>query len=243
MFPIISGFDVVDARVENLSVDGNRAQNPTVVDGCRTAGIYLFRGDHCVIADCTVRGYSGDGISFQQSNDVVVERCVVERCAGQGLHPGSGSQRPVVRSCRAVGNGGDGLFFCWRVRGGTAEDNWLEDNGDHGVSLGHKDTDNVLRRNTILRNRRGGVYWRPEPEAMAAHRVVLEDNIVRDNGGWGVFVDGATHGAVIRGNVIEDTGARRQTSAIRIGRQAGHVVIEDNRIRADQPLLDERRPE
>lgn len=243
VFPIISGFDVVDARVENLSVDGNRAQNPTVVDGCRTAGIYLFRGDHCVIADCTVRGYSGDGISFQQSNDVVVERCVVERCAGQGLHPGSGSQRPVVRSCRAVGNGGDGLFFCWRVRGGTAEDNWLEDNGDHGVSLGHKDTDNVLRRNTILRNRRGGVYWRPEPEAMAAHRVVLEDNIVRDNGGWGVFVDGATHGAVIRGNVIEDTGARRQTSAIRIGRQAGHVVIEDNRIRADQPLLDERRPE
>lgn len=96
-----------------------------------------------------MRDYNGDGISFQQSNDVRVEQCVVERCAGLGLHPGSGSQRPVVTGCRAVGNGGDGLFFCWRVRGGVAEGNWLEGNAGHGVSLGHKDSDNFIRRNVI----------------------------------------------------------------------------------------------
>ncbi|MBK9139523.1 MAG: hypothetical protein IPM17_12300 [Verrucomicrobia bacterium] len=56
VFPVISGYHLQDARVENLTVDGNRAENPTLVDGCRTAGIFLYRGDHCVISRCIVRG-------------------------------------------------------------------------------------------------------------------------------------------------------------------------------------------
>ena len=170
MFPVISGYNLEDARVENLTVDGNRAENPTKVDGCRTAGIFLYRGDNCVISNCFVRDYNGDGISFQQSNDVKVEGCVVERCAGFGLHPGSGSQRPSVKNCRAIANGDDGFFFCWRVRGGVAEGNWLENNGGYGMSIGHKDSDNFVRKNTIIGNKLGGVYWRAETEPMAAHR-------------------------------------------------------------------------
>lgn len=240
VFPVISGYHLEDARVENLTVDGNRTANPTRVDGCRTAGIFLYRGDHCVITGCLVRGYNGDGISFQQSNDVTVEGCVVEDCGGFGLHPGSGSQRPVVRNCRAVRNGDDGLFFCWRVRGGLAEGNWLEDNAGHGMSIGHKDSDNLVRHNTIVGNRRGGVLWRAESEPMAAHRVVFEHNTVRDNDGWGLFVDGTTHGTVIRSNIVEDTGVGRQSTGIRIGSQVGDIVIDRNRIRAGRPTLDER---
>lgn len=240
VFPVVSGYELQDARVENLTVDGNRAENPTKVDGCRTAGIYLYRGDACEIRNCVVRDYNGDGISFQQSNDVVVADCVAERCAGFGLHPGSGSQRPTVRDCRAIANGEDGFFFCWRVRGGVAEGNRLENNGGHGMSIGHKDSDNVVRGNTIVGNRQGGVYWRPETEPMAAHRVAFEGNTVRDNDGWGLFVDGATAGTVIRGNVIEDSGAGRQTTGIRIGRDAGEVVLEGNTIKAASQVVDER---
>ncbi|MCA9264811.1 MAG: right-handed parallel beta-helix repeat-containing protein [Planctomycetales bacterium] len=240
VFPVISGYHVEDARVENLTVNGNRVENPTQVDGCRTAGIFLYRGDHCVISNCFVRDYSGDGISFQQSNDVTVERCVVERCAGFGLHPGSGSQRPTVKNCRAIDNGEDGFFFCWRVRGGLAEGNWLENNGGYGMSIGHKDSDNVVRKNTIVSNKRGGVYWRAESEPMAAHRITFENNTVRDNEGWGLYVDGATHGTLIRNNVIEDTGAGRQQTGVRIGKQAGEVVLESNSIKANRRTLDER---
>ncbi len=243
VFPVISGYNLEDARVENLTIDGNRAENPTRVDGCRTAGIFLYRGDHCVISDCLVHDYNGDGISFQQSNDVAVEGCVVQRCAGLGLHPGSGSQRPTVRNCRVMENGDDGFFFCWRVRGGVAEGNWLENNGGYGMSIGHKDSDNVVRRNTIIGNKRGGVYWRAELEPMAAHRITFENNTVRDNDGWGLFVDGETHGTIIRGNVIEDTGAGRQKTGIRIGPRVGEVVLEDNRIQADVPTRDERKRE
>lgn len=241
IFPVISGYNLEDAWVENLTVDGNRAQNPTLVDGCRAAGIFLYRGDNCVITNCIVRDYNGDGISFQQSNDVKVEGCVVERCAGFGLHPGSGSQRPSVKNCRAVANESDGFFFCWRVRGGVAEGNWLESNGGYGMSIGHKDSDNFVRKNTILGNRRGGVYWRAEAEPMAAHHVTFEHNTVRDNEGWGLFVDGATHGTIIRSNVIEDTGSGRQATGIRLGKNVGEVVLAENAIKASKTLVDERK--
>ena len=240
IFPVISGYHLEDARVENLTVDGNREENPTKVDGCRTAGIFLYRGDSCIITHCTVRDYSGDGISFQQSNDVRVEKCVVERCAGFGLHPGSGSQRPTVKDCRAIANGEDGFFFCWRVRGGLAEGNWLENNGGHGMSIGHKDSDNFVRNNTIIGNQRGGVYWRAETKPMAAHRVTFEANTVRDNEGWGLFVDGATDGTIIRNNVIVDSGAGRQATGIRIGKEAGEVTLEGNKIRTETPVEDDR---
>ena len=46
----------------------------------------------------------------------------------------------------------------------------------------------------------------------------------------------------IRGNTIEDTGAGRQKTAIRIGRNAGGVALQDNAVQAAQPLMDERQP-
>ncbi|MCA9189045.1 MAG: right-handed parallel beta-helix repeat-containing protein, partial [Planctomycetales bacterium] len=188
-----------------------------------------------------VRDYNGDGISFQQSNDVRVEECAVTNCAGFGLHPGSGSQRPVVSNCRAIRNGEDGFFFCWRVRGGVAEGNWLEQNGGYGMSIGHKDSDNIVRNNTILRNQLGGVYWRKESQPMSAHNVTFEENTVRDNVGWGVYVDGAADGTIIRDNRIEDSGEGRQTTGIVIGPEVGKVELGDNEIHAKVQLRDERK--
>lgn len=240
VFPVISGYHIEDARIENLTIDGNRMENPTKIDGCRTAGIFLYRGDNARITRCLVRHYNGDGISFQQSNDVRVEDCEVQTCGGFGLHPGSGSQRPTVVGCRATGNGDDGFFFCWRVRGGTAEGNWLENNGGHGMSIGHKDSDNIVRGNTILGNARGGVYWRAESEPMSAHRIRFESNVVRDNQGFGLNIDGANQGTLLKANTIEDSGSGRQSTGIRIGKRVGDVTLESNVIKAKTPLLDER---
>ena len=240
IYPVISGYKIRDARVENLTVDGNRAQNPTEIDGCRTAAIYLYRGDGCEIRDCHVQDYSGDGISFQQSNDVKVDQCYVSNCAGFGLHPGSGSQRPSVTNCHAVSNGGDGFFFCWRVRGGVAEGNWLEKNAGYGMSIGHKDSENFVRKNTMVGNKKGGVYWRRETKPMAAHNITFEANTVRDNVAMGLFVDGATNGTIIRNNVIEDTGQGIQKTGIRLGKEVGAVRIENNMIKAAVRIMDER---
>jgi hypothetical protein len=247
VFPVVSGYDLVNARVENLVIDGNREAN-VALNGCRGAGIFLYRGFQTVIQDCVVRNYHGDGISFQQSNDVTVARCLCENNASLGFHPGSGSQRPTIRQCTARGNGTDGLFLCWPVRHGLFEDNVLERNGRFGISIGHKDSDNLLRRNQSRLNRSNGVFFRNESLGMAAHRNRLENNIIEDNGDArgtaGVRIRGETNGLVFRGNAIRDTrqGDRQtQTIGFLVEEHVGELVLEDNRIEASTPIEDRRK--
>ena len=247
VFPVVSGYDVEGARVENLIIEGNKEEN-VYLNGCRGGGIFLYRGFGTIIENCVVRKYHGDGISFQQSNDVLVEGCVSEDNAGLGLHPGSGSQRPVVRQCVARRNGEDGLYLCWRVRHGLFEKNILEDNGRFGISIGHKDTDNLLEDNQVRFNHQDGVFFRNESEGMAGHRNRLEKNLIENNGvkdeAAGIRVRGETRGLVFKSNIIRDTRApaeRKQAVGIRIEEQAGEVVLEDNRIEARTQVEDQRK--
>jgi len=247
VFPVISGYDLEGCRLEGLTIDGNRERNPHL-NGCRGAGIFLYRGFGTVIEDCTVRNFNGDGISFQQSNEVVVRNCLSEGNASLGLHPGSGSQRPLVEKCTARGNGEDGLFLCWRVRHGVFRDNVLEGNGRFGISIGHKDTDNLLQRNQIRLNEEAGVLFRNESEAMAGHRNRLEANLIENNGvtktAPGIRVRGETGDLDFTGNIIRDTRQgpeRRQTTGILIEEKAGAVKLKDNKIEADQKIDDRRQ--
>jgi parallel beta-helix repeat protein len=247
VFPVISAYDIEEACIEDLVVDGNRQANVSL-NGCRGAGIFLYRGFGTVIRSCVVRNYHGDGISFQQSNDVSVLDCLSEDNAALGLHPGSGSQRPVVRGCTARRNGTDGLFLCWRVRHGIFENNLLEANGRYGISIGHKDSDNTLRRNRVRGNGENGVCFRDESLGMAAHRNCLEENTIEDNGGRsssaGIRIRGETDGLLLRKNIIRDTretARRTQTIGILIDEKVGTVTLEENQIDAQQAPVEDHR--
>jgi hypothetical protein len=248
VFPVVSGYNLEAARLEDLTIEGNKEEN-VALNGCRGGGIFLYRGFGSIIRGCVVRNYSGDGISFQQSNDVLVEDCVSEGNAGLGMHPGSGSQRPVVRGCTARNNGEDGLFLCWRVRHGVFEKNLLENNGRYGISIGHKDTDNLLQENEVRGNREDGIFFRNETEGMAGHRNRLERNVIENNGGpgeaAGIRVRGVTRDLVFRDNIIRDTRpmeARKQLVGIRIEEDAGEVTLEGNQIEAKTKVEDRRKP-
>ena len=247
VFPVVSGYHLESARVENLIIDGNKEENVSL-NGCRGGGIFLYRGFGTVIENCVVRNYHGDGVSFQQSNEVLVQSCVSEDNAGLGFHPGSGSQRPVVRECVARRNGEDGLFLCWRVRHGLFERNLLEDNGRFGISIGHKDTDNLLKDNHIRANHQDGVFFRNETAGMAAHRNRLENNVIENNGleaeAAGIRVRGETKDLVFRNNIIRDTrppGSRKQTIGVRIEEPAGKIILEGNEIEAGTKVEDRRK--
>jgi hypothetical protein len=243
VFPVVSGRDIVGSVVEGLTILGNKNKN-VPLNGCRGAGIYLFRGHGTVIHNCTVDGFNGDGISFQQSNDVTLEGCVSAHNTALGLHPGSGSQRPVVRHCAARHNGTDGLFLCWRVRHGLFEFNELTQNGRYGISIGHKDSDNLLRRNRVRRNSHEGVYFRNETLGMAAHRNRLVENLIEDNGAAepspGIRIRGETNSLVLEGNTIRDSGLKTQPIGILIESQVGELTLERNTIEAEQTIDDRR---
>jgi len=246
VFPVISAYNVEGARIENLVIDGNKKSN-VHLNGCRGAGIFLYRAFGTVIQGCLVRNYNGDGISFQQSNDVSVVDCICEDNASLGIHPGSGSQRPLVRKCIARRNGTDGLFLCWRVRHGLFEDNVLEGNGRFGISIGHKDSDNLLRRNLVRLNHRDGIFFRNESLPMAAHRNRIEENIIENNGtgekAAGIRIRGQTNELVFKNNIIRDTrtnGSQTQTVGIRIEEKVGKIILEGNKIEA-KTRIDDRR--
>jgi parallel beta-helix repeat protein len=223
-FPLVGGWQVKNAAVEGLTLDGNR-DKAQALDGCRGGGIYLFECADVAIRKCTVSNYNGDGISFQVSQRVTVEDCLVKNNAGHGLHPGSGSQHPVVRHNRSTGNGQDGMYVCWRVRHGLFEDNAIQANKGAGISIGHKDADNLFRDNHITANDSAGITFRKESEAMGAHRNRFEKNVILDNGGErsgvAIVIDGEHHDLLFRDNVIgyskprsgASTGVRATASA------------------------------
>jgi len=177
-----------------------------------------------------------------------VEGCISERNTGLGLHPGSGSQRPIVRQCVARNNGEDGLFLCWRVKHGLFEHNVLEGNGRFGISIGHKDTDNLLQDNQVRGNGEDGICFRDESEGMAGHRNRLENNLIENNGtkkeAAGIRVRGETCDLVLKKNIIRETrqgGEGKQTVGIRLEEKVGPIVLEENQVEGAKVIEDQRR--
>jgi hypothetical protein len=108
-----------------------------------------------IIENCVVRNYH-DGISFQSSNDVPGAGCVSEDNAGLGL--GSGSQRGAV-NCIPGAMARTGCSFAGASSMGCSE-NVFEENGRFGISIGHKDTDNLVQDNQVRANHQDGVFSR-----------------------------------------------------------------------------------
>ena len=234
-FPVIGGWNVKNVGIEGMTIDGNR-QRSEYLNGCRGGGIYLFECSNVKIRNCTVRDYKGDGISFQVSSHVTVEDCLAENNGGLGLHPGSGSQSPVLRRNRSLGNGQDGLYVCWRVKHGLFEDNEIRGNQRVGISIGHKDTDNLFRHNTIEANAEAGVLFRNESEAMGAHRNVFENNRILDNGRSAnggsraaIVIHGPHHDLIFRRNTIgSSTSGPDLLPGIVVSPQANGLKVEEN---------------
>ena len=233
-FPILCAKDAENVVMENLTVDGNRAEN-AYLDGCRGGAIYLYRVRNATIRNCVARNYNGDGISFQITDNVHVLQCESYGHAGYGVHPGTGSAHPEVRECRMHDNGDIGLFLCWRVRHGKFADNVMENNGHYGISIGHKDTDNEFENNSIVRNGVAGVYFREETFANSGHRNTFRNNKVLENGnakaGYGFYVKPHAGNLVIENNRIADT-RPKPTQRVAIYKEpgAGEIRASNNDI-------------
>lgn len=230
-YPIVSGYHVQGISIEGLTIEGNKQENPYLT-GCRGAGIFLYRGHGTRILNCRVYDYAGDGISFQQSNHVSVEACHCRGNTHLGLHPGSGSGSPTIRYCTSEENGRIGLFLCWRVKYGVFENNKLLNNGETGISIGHKDTDNTFRNNHANGNGREGILFRNESEPMAGHRNTFDGNEILDNGndeeGYGVRVLGVTNELAFTNNRIGNDETANQRYGFYVGEKAGKLALANN---------------
>jgi hypothetical protein len=179
LFPIVSGVGVSDVSVEGLTVDGN-VEESRRIDGCRGAGVYLILARRVRITGVEVRAFNGDAVSFQQCADVVVRGCRLHDNAGGGIHPGSGSVRYRLQANAVHDNGGCGVYYCLRTTHSICEDNRIERSGQAGISVGERDTDHLLRGNTIASNRGPAILFR-RPTAHGGDRVRIEGNRLEGN--------------------------------------------------------------
>lgn len=244
LFPLLSSERTSDVVIENLTLDGNRENNENL-DGNYGGCIFLQDGNRYTIRQVTARNYNGDGISFQVCHDARVEDCHSHDNADLGVHPGSGSQRPLIRRNRLERNG-IGLFWCWGVKYGLAEENRIDANRNYGISIGHNDTDNVMRNNEITRSGRVGILFRDESRGRDfwANRNLVEGNRILDSGaeeGIGIDIQGRTKDVRIIANEIRETRGSEQRIGIRIAQQAGPVELAGNMIEGFAMAIEDQR--
>jgi hypothetical protein len=231
LFPILSGENISDVIIEDITLDGNKDNNENL-NGNYAGCIFLQDCNRITMRRVTARNYNGDGISWQVCHDVVVEDCHSHDHTGLGLHPGSGSQRPLIRGNKVERND-IGIFFCWGVKYGLAEKNVIAENRV-GVSIGHRDTDNLICDNDITDSSKVGVLFRPERgKAFAGHRNRLERNRIVNSGdedGVGVDVQGETEMILLSRNEILETRAPLNRIGVRISEETSDIQLVENQI-------------
>lgn len=231
LFPLISGEFVEDITIESLILDGNKESNLNL-DGNYAGCIWLQDCKKVTIRNVEARNYNGDGISWQIVHDVVVDNCYLHDNTGLGLHPGSGSQRPKIINNR-IENNDIGIFFCWGVQNGVAEGNQIQNNRV-GISIGHRDDNNWIRKNVITDSGECGILFREERERFTATGNKIEENVIKNiksRSGTGISIRGVTKGNEIYKNEILENGEKNEKVGIRIAKTAQDNIIKDNKIK------------
>ncbi|HRI87284.1 MAG TPA: right-handed parallel beta-helix repeat-containing protein [Candidatus Hydrogenedentes bacterium] len=232
VFPLLTAEYAKQIQIEHLALDGNKDNN-AYLDGNYGGCIWFQDCSDLQIRGVTARNNNGDGISWQICHDVMVENCHSHDNKDLGMHPGSGSQRPIIVGNRLERNG-IGLFFCWGVKYGLAERNYIADNRDYGISIGHRDDENLVRDNDVLRSGKSGLLFRPERgEGYTAKGNRFEKNRFIDSGGddgVGIDVQGVTASNFIQRNVVKESRGPASRVGIRIGKECGANEISENQI-------------
>jgi hypothetical protein len=232
LFALFDGFRISDVSIENICLDGNRANNE-FLNGNYVGCIFLRESNHINLNRVIARNFNGDGISWQVCHDVRARECHSHDNAGFGLHPGSGSQRAVVTGSKLERND-IGFFFCWGVKWSLVEQNAMLDNKRFGVSIGHNDTDNIVRNNEVLRSGKTGIYLRQEHgPTFSPSRNHIEANKVVDSGtenGIAVDIEGVTESVTLKSNVLLETRQPASRIGVRISKDAKQIALAENRI-------------
>jgi len=232
LFPLFSSEYTSDVWIENIALDGNKANNENF-DGNYGGCIFLQDCNRYTIRGVETRNYNGDGISFQICHDVTVEDCYSHDNSDLGVHPGSGSQRPLIRNNKIEKNN-IGLYWCWGVKYGLAENNKLDANTT-GISIGDADTENVMRNNVITNSGEVGILFHMVGggDAFWPDRNTVEHNRIINSGGEaGVAIDiqGKTKDLRIVGNDIREMREPMKRIGIRIDKRAGNIELTNNTI-------------
>ncbi len=244
IFPLLTGEHADDVVVKNIILDGCRDHNEHI-NGNFSGAVFIQECNRWQFENVTARNYNGDGYSFQVCDDIQFHNCRAIHNAELGFHAGSGAQRPVLRECTATGND-QGLYLCWGVSDGLAEHCAFSQN-TLGISIGHRDTDNLIQGCTMERNSQAGILFRDEhSEFRGGNHNRIENCVIRDTGkdkpGVGIDIRGQTQDITIANTAFENGNAGKQETGVRIGKEAQRILLRDNTFKGCPTRVEDLRP-
>ena len=198
--------------VEDLVIQGWESEEKPRWGGFNLGGFHTVRCDNITLKNVTVQDWNGDAISIQSGKEARVENCAVLRNRGRGFHPGTNFTNAEFVNCKAIGNDGDGFYYCWHNNNVNLRNSLIKDNRNNGVGgLGNPgDRKCIVEGNTIEGNARAGV----EINGGMSSGSIIRNNIIRDNsrskpGSWpGIAIYATAEDAqdyLIEGNTVEST--------------------------------------
>jgi hypothetical protein len=96
-----------DVRIENLTLDGNRANQAASLNMQRH-GVFCKQAPRCSVVGVTARAFTGDGFYFYDgSDDPLVSDCLAIDNQRNGLTLGGGTTGGVFRNSQFLGNGAE----------------------------------------------------------------------------------------------------------------------------------------
>jgi hypothetical protein len=237
-FPLIFGLGVEDVAIRNLTLDGNRSEQPAAIDSCRGAAIYFIRSRSLLVSDVEEAEFAGEGLGFQMCRDVRIERCSMYHNAGNGFHPGAGSTGASFVDCTAEANDLAGLFFCVRANHMTVRDCTFGKNRACGISVGTRDCHNRIEGCRLLDNEGPGILFRQGPRPIEVHTCRVSacylENNARVSGRGQIDVHGDAHDLALTGNTLLGPNDD-ETAGIYIAPQATGIWLAGNRIERCSP--------
>jgi hypothetical protein len=244
IFPMLMGDHVENVVIDGLTIDSYTEEHPGW-DNVRIGGIYFRTSKNSIVRNVHVSNTQGDGIFIDRaSQNITVENSEFDFNTHHGVHPGSHSSLITVKQCEIHHNGSDGLYICWGIKNSRFVENIIHHNGignigrRHGISIGHKDTHNIIEGNHIYENALSGIRFREKTAANGAHHNIIRGNTIENNGlpgyverGYGIFIYGITNDVVIENNTIRETrkgDSRLQKNAVYISPGVTQVQLIGN---------------
>jgi hypothetical protein len=205
-FPLVYGLNVQNVALRNLTLDGNREQQPAGIGSCRGAAIYFIGSRGIEVSDVDEQRFFGEGLGFQMCRDVRILRCRVAQNTGNGFHPGAGSTAALFEDCVAKQNGAAGFFFCVRANHITVRDSVFHTNKVCGISVGTRDCNNRITGCQMVDNDGPGLLIRHTSRPVEVHSCHISGCQIKGNalerGRAQVDVLGDAHDLILEQNEI-----------------------------------------
>lgn len=151
-------------------------------------GITLRDSTKNIVADNTVEDCMGDGIIVEKST----ENLVANISGTFVILREPMSYQNNIRNNIITSNDGVGVYI-YNSDKNTIINNSISANLEHGIYLEGCCNENSIIDNSVLTNNGSGIYLyeaQSVPQNEKSHGNIIRDNLVENNGGYGVYIDG-----------------------------------------------------